>query len=100
MGLSPNEQRSSRVGEPFTIRLQSNPTTGFEWQAIFDPAAVALVDRKFDPGAGGIGGGGEEVLTFRPLRAGRATITFDLRRPWEKGSRESRAIDLVVEPGT
>ena len=79
------------------IRLRANPTTGFEWQAIFDPAAVSLVGRKYETGAGGVGGGGDEVLTFRPLRPGRATITFDLRRPWEKGARESRTIDLLVE---
>lgn len=97
MGVIPSEQRPARVGELVTVRLQANPTTGFEWQARFDPEAVALVDRKFDPGAGGIGGGGEDVLTFRPLRTGRATITLDLRRPWEKGARESRSVDLDVD---
>jgi inhibitor of cysteine peptidase len=98
LNSSQTEQRSSRVGELFTIRLQANPSTGFAWQAIFDPTAVALVDRAFEPRSQAIGAGGEEVLTFKPLRAGRATITLDLRRPWEKGARESRAYDILVEP--
>ena len=91
------EQRSTRVGEPFTIRLQALATAGFEWQAGFDPQAIELVDRRVEAPAGGVGGAGEEVLTFKALRPGRATITLDLRRSWEKDARESRVYEITAE---
>lgn len=98
MDASPVERRAARVGESFTIRLKANPTTGFGWQAIYDSERVELVDKAFEQGSGKVGGGGEEVLTFRPLRAGPVVITVELRRPWEKGSRESRAFEVAVAP--
>ena len=55
----PAEQRSTRVGEPFTIRIHANPTTGFGWQAVYDEKALALVNRTFEPGSPNIGAGGE-----------------------------------------
>jgi inhibitor of cysteine peptidase len=94
----PFEQRKTRVGEPFTIRVKSNPTTGFGWQAIYDPNSVALIDKSFEQGSVEVGGGGEEVLTFQATRPGRVTITLELRRPWEKGSRESRSYEINVDP--
>ena len=92
------EQRKTRVGEPFTIRLKSNPTTGFGWRAIFDATSVALLDRTLEPDSGNIGGGGHDVLTFQATRPGPVTITLELRRPWEKGARESRVYEVDVEP--
>ncbi len=92
------EARAVRVGESITLRLPSNPSTGFGWQAIFDPATVALDSQTFDRGAPNIGSGGEEVLTFRAIASGRAAITLELRRPWDKGARESRRYDVTIEP--
>ena len=98
MDTKPFEQRKTRVGEPFTIRLKSNPTTGFGWQAIYDANSVVLLNKSFELGSGDIGGGGEDVLTFKAIHPGRITVTLELRRPWEKGSRESRVYEIVVEP--
>jgi predicted secreted protein len=97
MHPEPPERRSARVGEPFTIRLKVNPTTGFGWQAIYDGQSVELVDRSFALGSGDVGGAGEEVLTFQAVRPGRVTITVELRRPWEKGARESRTYEIAAE---
>ena len=92
------EPLSARLGEPFTIRLKTNPTTGFGWQAIYDPQAVELVGQSYQPGSAKVGGGGEDVLTFKPLRPGSVGITLELRRPWEKGAHESRVYEVHVEP--
>src|SRR5262245_30724472 len=89
---------SVRVGLPFTIRLHSNPSTGYAWQAIYDASLVDLVSQAVDPAAPNIGSGGDEVLTFRALKPGAATITLELRRPWEKGARESRQFQVTAEP--
>jgi inhibitor of cysteine peptidase len=86
------------VGESFTIHLPANPSTGYGWQAVFDSASIELVSQRFDRGAPNIGSGGDDVLTFRAVRQGRTTVTLELRRPWEKGSRESRRYEIVIDP--
>jgi predicted secreted protein len=93
-----SERLSARVGEPITIRLRSNPTTGIGWHAIYDAQALELVDKKFERGAPNVGAGGEDVLTFKPLRPGPVSLTLELRRPHEKGARETRAYELTVSP--
>jgi inhibitor of cysteine peptidase len=92
------ERLSTRHTEPYTIRLTGNRTTGFEWQAIYDPQAVELVDRSYQPASSGVGAGGEDTLTFKALQPGTVSITMELRRPWEKGPRESRVYQVRVEP--
>ena len=98
MDPRPLEQILTRLGEPFTIRLKVNPTTGFGWQAIYDPKAAELVEQSYQAGSSNVGGGGEDVLTFKALQPGTVVITMELRRPWEKGSRESRPYEVHVEP--
>ena len=92
------DKLSARVGEAITIRLRSNPTTGIGWQATYDAQAVELVEKKFERGGPNVGAGGQDVLTFRPLRPGSVSLVLELRRPHEKGSRETRTYELDVSP--
>ena len=92
------DRLSVRVGESFTIHLPANPSTGYGWHALYDSASIELVSQRFDRGAPNIGSGGEDVLTFRAVGQGRADVTLELRRPWEKGSRESRRYEVTIEP--
>jgi predicted secreted protein len=87
----------TRVGEPFTIRFRSGPAAG-GWQALYDPGAVKLVGRTFQPDPGGVGGTGEEVLTFQATRAGHVAITLALTGPGEKGSQDARVYEIDAEP--
>jgi predicted secreted protein len=87
------EHLKSRVGEPFTIRLRSDSTTGFGWQALYDASKVTLLGRSSQPEAGG-----EEALTFQATQPGTFTITLELRRPRDKGSQETRIYEVNVEP--
>lgn len=90
------EHLKSRVGEPLTIRVRSDSTTGFGWQAVYDADQVTLLDRSSQSGAGGVGV--EEALTFQATQPGSFTITLELRGPREKGSRETRVYEINVEP--
>jgi inhibitor of cysteine peptidase len=64
----------------FTIRLRSNPSTGYRWQESYDPTYVSLVSKTFisDPlPSGAVGVGGYDVYTFKALKMGTTTIRFD-----------------------
>jgi inhibitor of cysteine peptidase len=74
-----------------SVRLPSNPSTGFGWSLIdINPAVLKLKgdgahfeqDRS---GAGLLGASGTEVWEFRPVAEGDTVIRFEYRRPWEHG---------------
>ncbi len=83
---------ATSVGAEFTIELEANPTTGYQWQLL------KPLDGKFLEAAGNryaanaqpagrepmVGVGGKEVWTFKALRAGETSIEMKYVRPWEK----------------
>ena len=74
-------------GQPLTIRLDANPTTGFQWQlaASLDEKVIALVGDDYQrTDTSRVGAGGTDVWTFKAVGTGRTTIVLEYRRPWEK----------------
>jgi inhibitor of cysteine peptidase len=92
------------VGDPFTVTLCSNPTTGFQWSEsaqISDQTVVQQMDHKsLSPGtkeAGGlVGAPGKEVWTFKALKKGTSTIYLEYGRPWEGGEKGAWTFNLTV----
>ena len=77
----------AKTGETFTIELEENPTTGYQWTiAVSDESVVALDKDEYVPNdkSGEVAGsGGTRVLTFKALKAGTATISMVYERNWE-----------------
>lgn len=75
-----------RVGEPFDIRLPSNPSTGYRWTLV-DPIPVTVrADgvARYEAGASGVAGApGVETWSFVGVAAGPGQLRFEYRRPWE-----------------
>lgn len=92
-----------RTGETLTVRLDSNPTTGYSWQVMeIDNTVLGQEgdpEYKADPGSGGLAGaGGEETTRFKALGAGKTTLTLGYMRPWEDlPPIETFRIQVVVE---
>ena len=84
------------VDETFEITLDSNPTTGYAWQAQYEEEALELVDRTFAPYSDLIGAGGTETLTFRALEEGETTVTLDYKRSWEENPIDTLAYQVTV----
>lgn len=75
------------VGTDFSITLESNRTTGYEWQIaeslhkdMLQLAGSEYIRDKTSL----VGAGGKEVWTFKALKAGEAAISFKYVRPWER----------------
>ena len=89
-----------RAGEQFTVELESNPTTGYQWQPDFDPAALRLVGRDFSlaraaaGAAMAVGGGGIERFRFESLAAGTSRLSFAYQRAWEPGVRDQAQFEI------
>jgi inhibitor of cysteine peptidase len=77
----------ARSGENFAITLESNRTTGYEWQLAkpLDESTVQLVSSEYLTDKTELAGaGGREVWIFKALKAGKTDISFKYVRPWEK----------------
>ncbi|MCX5906628.1 MAG: protease inhibitor I42 family protein [Deltaproteobacteria bacterium] len=82
-----NEPRIVVVGQEFTFTLESNPSTGYQWQLArpLDEAIIMLIRSEYQqPESKLLGAPGKEVWTFKGMGPGKATIDLNYVRPWEK----------------
>ena len=90
-----------KKGDKYTLKLKSNPSTGFSWQlaepmitdiiTISGPSYKAL-DAKL------IGAGGEQKWIIKGLKPGTKQFTLEYKRPWENGKpADKRKITIFVE---
>ncbi len=81
-------QVNVKVGGQIVITLDSNPSTGYTWEAqgldatIFQQVGEATFVSS-DPGL--VGAGGSLTLTYKAIKAGSASLTLVYHRPWETG---------------
>ena len=87
-----------------TVTLESNQTTGFQWEliSISDQAVLEKVDQKYvapeatRTGAPVVGAPGEEVWTFKAIKKGETTITMQYSQPWDGGQKALFTFNLKV----
>lgn len=75
-----------RVGQEFNITLESNPTTGYQWQLAkqLNETILEFIGSEYKPSESGlIGAGGTEVWTFKAVNSGTTEISLKYVRPWE-----------------
>ena len=91
------------VDSLLVVTLCSNPTTGFEWEQakIGDQNVLKETSHEFiSPDeiktAPRVGAAGQEVWTFRALKAGTSTISIAYSRPWEGGEKATWTYELQV----
>jgi len=90
------------VGKTFTIALDANMTTGYNWtQATKDTNVVAYVDNAYmaaAPGPQVVGGSGTDTFTFKAVGKGTTTISLAYARPWESvPPAQTRTITVTVK---
>jgi len=97
MSILSGDRLIASLNEDFTISLESNPTTGYVWEALFDSAFLDLKKKDFKASdAKSVGAGGTEIFTFVPIRTGKTKITMVHKRPWESISLEERSFPIEI----
>jgi inhibitor of cysteine peptidase len=86
---------SVRAGESFEISLDSNPSTGYSWEANFEENELMLENRIYQAESSLIGGGGKEKFIFRSLTKGETIISMKYRRPWEEREVDIRLFRII-----
>lgn len=80
------ELRTS-VGKELAITLESNKTTGFQWQLAEPPDRKVLEFVRAEymsENANLVGAGGKEIWIFKAVACGKAIVSLEYARPWEK----------------
>lgn len=89
----------AKVQEPFTISLEANPTTGYEWKADYDYGLLDLRTTQFErEPSRAIGAGGTSIFVFDPIRPGKTTIAFVYKRSWENIAADTRTFTVEITP--
>ena len=85
-----------RTGEPVRFSLPANATTGYKWEAEWNPSEcdLALDYRAPEGKACGAAGMTEVVVTSRIYTPARVELKY--RRPWEKDRPAERSLRLLV----
>ncbi len=90
----------TKNGENFSIALEANPTTGYEWQIDFDPDYIELVQRNYIPDSPElVGSGGGEIFEFLAKELGITDIVFSYLRSWEEEEEpiEEKTFQIIIE---
>lgn len=77
----------AKVGRPFFIQLEGNPTTGYEWVYRPDESGkVSLTQQSFSPDSNSeelAGVGGTYTFEFMPNLSGAINLKLEYLRQWE-----------------
>lgn len=99
--LNPGEPIKVTVGQKFSIRIASNPTTGYGWQLSkpVDENVVILITNVYiqkQTGTLRVGVGGHEVWTFKAVGQGQTDISLRYIRSWEKNRPPANTNVFIV----
>ncbi len=96
----PTKTIFTTVGKEFTIALQANPTTGYQWTEQHNTALLSLVSSEFKPSKqakGTAGAGGIHYFKFKALKPGRAIIEFTYKHPQETTIGDQISFNVIIE---
>lgn len=87
------------IGDKITVKLCSNPTTGFQWKyEIIGDIVLKEEDHDFEEpeGEGVVGAAGEEIWTFEAVKQGTTEVRMEYSRPWEGGKQAEWTYTFTV----
>ena len=90
---------TAKVGDRFTILLESNPTTGYMWKfagPYDEHVAILCGDAYVAPSTQLVGAPGQQKLTFEVVGPGRTGIRLAYVRPWERDTPPAKTFQLLV----
>ena len=74
------------VGQTLVLSLDSNPTTGYQWEITeLDEAILKQTSHEYEADQPVlIGSGGKEVWRFQAQSSGSTTLSLGYKRSWEE----------------
>ncbi len=89
---------SVRSGDPITVTLKHNATTGFAWAVDeCDTNVLVLEADDSTPAQDAAGGGGRQVLRFRAGAPGSTVVRLARRRRWDTSGASAQEVHFTVD---
>lgn len=89
-----------KEGEGFSLRLRSNPTTGYSWKvSSIDKSVLELLGNKYireNKKQKTVGSGGIDLFFFKAVGPGKTKLKIDYIRSWEKFAKPAKTFNLEV----
>ncbi len=88
-----------QAGHNFTITLEANATTGYQWQFAgpLDESAIQLISSEYLADKTGLAGsGGKQVWVFKAIKTGSSSIPFQYIRTWEENMPPERKELFII----
>lgn len=88
------------VGSVFTVALEENPTTGYQWIMSIDGESVVLLSDQYvmdEAAPGMVGVGGTHFFYYKAESAGTSVINGVYKQAWMETSPEDETFTLTVE---
>jgi inhibitor of cysteine peptidase len=89
----------AKVDSEFIIALDSNPTTGYSWKAVYEESQFKQLSDEYKQTNTEemiVGAGGIQYLRFKALKAGSYQITLNYQRSWEGEPLEQKVFNIIV----
>ncbi|MFC1953174.1 protease inhibitor I42 family protein [Chloroflexota bacterium] len=87
----------SRWSNLLTVSLDSDPTTGYEWEVVeIEKQAIVTITGDNYRASETKGTSGQEVWTFNILKSGTGLISMEYSQPWEGGIKALHKLDITV----
>lgn len=79
-----DENITVKKGQEFTIILESNPSTGYQWIPTVNTSIINLVSHNFQPSTKLMGSPGTDTFKFKATNQGTEPLKMVYKRSWEK----------------
>jgi len=85
------------VGDLVSIKLVSNPTTGYSWGKPENVAHLKLISAQSEKGSTDrIGAAGFQVFSLKAMEADESKLVLSYARPFEKNTPPARTFHLSI----
>lgn len=95
--LDANVINAVRTGENFSVTLQENASTGYQWTYTAAAGLEKVGESVVPPKAGLVGAPSKKTWTFRAANAGNYTLQFAYARSWETGVAPAQTVTLRIK---
>lgn len=88
----------SHLGDVILIRLEENPSTGYQWNVIkINEKILKPLDSEYlEASTAALGSGGTRTFTFQPLSPGTTLVQLQLRREWESKNGAIEYFEVTI----
>jgi inhibitor of cysteine peptidase len=83
-------------GDEFVVALESNPSTGYSWDAGDNPNVEFVSSRQVSGASDLPGAGGTQELTFKAEKKGSSTLELAYARSFEPGVPPAQTAEFPV----